>query len=369
MNVGWFFLSHRLPLALGARDAGYDVHIASDIDSPEERRAIEERGLKHHRLRIHRSGMNPVEEVRLLWQLLRLYKDLKPSLVHHVTHKPTIYGGIAAQIRGIPATVSAISGLGYSFTSTRPQARISQLAIWAAYRVALRHRNSRVIFQNRDDLQLYTTAKLLDSTRAVLIPGSGVDLDEFAPQPESPGSPVVLFPARMLRDKGLVELLEASNILRQRSVNFRLRLAGGLDPGNPASLTSQELLSWLRRTGAEWVGHQLDMPRTYAEAHIVCLPSYREGLPKSLIEAAACGRAIVTTDVPGCRDTVLPGQSGFLVPPRDPISLADTLEELIVNDDRRRLFGCQSRRYAEKTFDIRHVVDATLAIYRELLDA
>ncbi len=217
---------------------------------------------------------------------------LRPDLVHHVTHKPVLYGSIIARLLRVPAVVNAVSGLGYAFVAEGVAAVVRRRLMLALYRVAFRHPNSAVIFQNRDDIALFESVSAVRPGQVVLIPGSGVDLEQFRPTPEPEGPPVITFAARMLWDKGVGDFVEAARILKQRRVIARAVLIGEPDPGNPRSVTSGQLIEWAHEGAVEWLGHRADMPQVFADSHIVCLPScYREGVPKVLLEAAAAGPA------------------------------------------------------------------------------
>jgi len=260
-----------------------------------------------------------------------------------------------------------VSGLGYSFSGGRRRWLASRL-VSTAYRVALRRPGIRVIFQNTDDLQGFVRAGIIDPLQAVLIRGSGVDLKAF-PQTREPAGPLrVVLPARMLRDKGIVEFAGAARMLRSRGMAAQFLLAGMMDEANPAGISRAELTQLQQESGVEWMGHVADMPALLASAHVVCLPSYREGLPKALLEACAAGRPIVTTDVPGCRDVVSDGVNGILVPVRDAAALADALQRLLGDAALRARMGDEGRRRAESEFDVNAVVRATLDEYRKILN-
>ena len=366
VNNPAFFLSHRLPLALAAREAGYDVHVAT-MDGPAAA-DIAARGLTHHPVPMSRSGRNPLGELRTLHALWALMRRLRPDLAHLVTIKPVLYGGLAARLARVPGMVAAISGLGFVFT--RPARRLDWLRTVVAglYRLALGHANSRVIFQNANDRDLLLRMRAVRPEQVVMVRGSGVDLSQYRDTPEPPEPPVrVAMAARLLRDKGVYEFVEAARLLREREPQLQCVLAGSPDPGNPASVSEAEVEAWRREGVVECPGECTDVAALYASVHIVALPSYREGLPKSLVEAAACGRAVVTTDVPGCRDAIEPGVTGVLVPARDAGALADALAALARDGELRRRLGRAGRELAEREFDIRKVVRAHLDVYAALV--
>lgn len=364
-NVDWFFLSHRLPIAVAARDAGYDVHVAAA--STDTSRAFRRERITFHPLPFQRKGTTWFRELSTLLAVGSLYRSLRPTLAHHVTIKPVLYGGLMARLYHIPAVVSAISGLGYVFLASGFKASLLRAGVQAAYRFSLGHRNSRVIFQNPDDRGLFLKAGLVSESQTVLIRGSGVDLSLFTPSEEPEGEPAVVLAARMLWDKGIGEFVEAARAIHRSGVKARFVLAGGTDPDNPAGIPEDRLTAWQAEGSVEWWGHCPDMVSVFRKCHAACLPSYREGLPKALIEAAACGLPIVASDAPGCREIVHHGENGFLVPVRDAVSIADALRQLIADGELRRRMGQRSRKIAEEHFGVQTVVSDTLAVYRELL--
>lgn len=365
VNQTEFFLSHRLPLAVAAKRHGYDVHVATPI-SP-GLTVIREAGLTHHAVAFSRKGMRPFAELSTLHALFRLYRRLRPDIVHHVTIKPVIYGSIVARLARVPAIVNAVSGLGYVFISRGLKAAFLRCVVRWAYRFALKHPNSRVIFQNSDDLALFTSDKLVQPRQATLVKGSGVDLQRFKPKEQPKGPAVVLFASRLLRDKGICEFVEAARTLENDSVEARFVVVGDVDRGNPASLSTENVNSWQKEGVVEWWGPCSDMSAVFAQIHVVCLPSYREGLPKVLIEAAACGRPIVATDVPGCREIVRHNDNGLLVPANDSVALANALRELIIDPALRKRMGRQGREIAEHGFGLEKVISETLVVYEHVL--
>lgn len=363
VNSDWFFLSHRLPLAVAARARGWDVTVVT----PDTGRAheIEAHGIPHVDLPLTRSGTG-LGEVRTLRFLRRLYRERQPDLVHHVTSKPVIYGSLASS--GLPtAVVNAVSGLGYAFIQKRAGHPL-RWTLERLYRLALRGRHRWTIFQNDDDAALFAELGLADPGRSVLIRGSGVDLTAFAPSDEPPGLPVVLLPARLLWDKGVGEFVEAADRLRQRGVRARFALVGPLDAGNPAAVTEAEVRAWTDASTVEWWGYRTDMTEVYRQATIVVLPSYREGLSKALLEAGAMTRALVTTDAPGCRDVVTDGETGLLVPTRDAAALADAIGRLLGDSGLRQRFRHAARADIQARFSIKHIVDAHFGLYHRALE-
>lgn len=366
VNAPEFFLSHRLPLALAARATGYEVHVATADGAAVE--TIRGWGLRHHRLPIARSSQNPVTELGSVWALVRLFRRLRPDLVHLVTIKPVLYGGMAARLAGVPAVVAAVSGLGTVFVAQSRMARARRGLVSVLYRLAFRQKRLAVIFQNPDDRDGLLTIGALEPRHVRMIRGSGVNLADYPMVVEPRGTPVVVMAARLLRDKGAFEFVEAARLLRERGVAVVMRLIGAPDPGNPTSVTEAELKAWADEEIVELPGFRTDIAQQYAAANIVCLPSfYGEGLPRTLVEAAACGRAVVTTDHPGCRDAIRPDETGLLVPVKDASALADALQALIEAPERRMHMGAAGRRLAEEVFSIEKIAEQHLAIYRELL--
>ncbi|RMD79427.1 MAG: glycosyltransferase family 1 protein, partial [Gammaproteobacteria bacterium] len=354
----------RLPIALAAREAGWEVYVAAPAS--DRARRIVDAGFHFCPLPMRR-GLGG--ELRALGALTRLMRRIRPNVTHLVTLKVMLLGGAAARVAPAGALLHAASGLGWLYTGGGLRRAVLRRVAEVLMRGALRHSRQRVIFQNRSDRELFRARGLVRDGEAVLIGGAGVDLQRFRVCPEPQGAPpTVVLPARMLWDKGVGEFVAAAGMLRQRGLRARFVLVGGHDPANPAAVPERQLGAWQATGVVEWWGHREDMPEVLAGAHVVCLPSYREGFPKVLQEAAACGRAVVTTAVPGCRDAVVPGITGLLVPPRDPEALGRALEALLRDEERRRAMGTAGRRLAEERFDVRHIVRAHLDLYRALLN-
>lgn len=366
VNDAPFFLSHRLPLALAARAAGHQVHVATP-DSPMAA-VIQRHGLQFHPIYLHRSSTRIWRELRSIQSLVTLYRRLQPDLVHHVTIKPVLYGGVAARLTRVPAVVHAVPGLGHVFVQKGLNASLLRAVIRRLYRLGFSHSRLKVIFQNPDDQALLERMRVVRPGDAVLIRGAGVDMECFSPQPEADGPPTVILAARMLWEKGVGEFVDAARLLREQKVEARFVLVGKSDPGNPGAVPVWQLEEWHESGVVEWWGACDDMPRVFAESHVVCLPSYYpEGVPKVLIEAAACGRPIVTTDTPGCREIVRHEENGLLVPARDSTALAAALRRLILSPALRQFLGQRGREIAVTEFALEQVVEETLAVYRTLL--
>lgn len=368
VNTARFFLTHRLPLALEARRRGFDVVIVTP-PAPEAR-TIREAGLEWQPLTLSRSSLNPATELRSVAQLAAVYRRLRPALVHHVTPKPVMYGTLAARAAGVPAVVNAVSGMGHVFVANGRRTPLQQVMPWLL-RVVLRHPNMRVIFQNVEQRDDFLRWRVIRDRDAVLIRGAGVDPHEFRPVGDRDGRdgpPVVALVSRMLETKGVPDFVEAAAALRASGVDARFVLVGDEDRGNPASISRDRIRRWVDAGIVEYWGLRDDMPEVLRETDVVCLPSYyAEGLPKALIEAAACGLPIVTTDHPGCRDVVRHDVNGLLVPPRDVPALGSALRRLIDDPALRRRLGAAGRQRAIEEFSLDRVLAETMRVYEELL--
>jgi glycosyltransferase involved in cell wall biosynthesis len=309
--------------------------------------------------------MGLVGETHSFLAMWRLLKQVKPDIVHLVTIKPVIYGGIAARFAKIPAVVSAISGLGYVFLVKGRRAAVRRGIVRYAYKLALNQRHGRVIFQNRDDEAQLASA--VPEGQSVMIPGSGVDIGRFLVRPEPSGPPLIVLASRLLWDKGIGEYVDAARLAKAKGVKARFVLVGETDSENRSGIPDHVIESWKRENVVEIWGRRNDMPEVFANSTIAALPSYREGLPKVLIEAAACGRPLVATNVPGCREIVRHGENGLLVPAKDPAALEHALEILVGDPALRCKMGARGREMVEQEFADEHVVSATLNIYEELL--
>jgi glycosyltransferase involved in cell wall biosynthesis len=365
VNIPRFFVSHRLPLALAAQQAGYDVHVATSDADAENIAHIRAAGLPFHPLPLSQHGTSLLTEWATLRALTRLYRQLKPDVVHQVSIKPVIYGGMAARLTGVPAVVSAMSGLGYVFISEERKSRVLRLLVQPALKLALAGKNTRMIFQNPDDRQRFAQLGLIPLERSVLIRGSGVDLARFVPVPEADGTPVVLFAGRLMWQKGVGDFVEAARRLRGKA---RFVIVGYPEPTSPSAVSSEQLKAWQDEGIIEYWGKRDDMPAVFAQAHVVCLPStYGEGVPKVLIEAAACARPIITTDTAGCREITQHEVNGLLFPPHDVDALVNALTRLLDDAPLRQRMGEAGRGIAQE-FAFERVAEATFALYAALLN-
>ena len=362
----WYFATHRLTLARAAAQAGYRVAVACRTHDHEE--ALRAAGCEVIPFPFARSGTDPTQEIRTYLRLASLYRARRPALVHHVAMKPVLYGSYAAWQTGVPGVVNAINGLGMLSTGQDPKTRLLRAAVVTALGRVNRRPNVRVLVQNPDDERMVASTGIAASHQITRLPGVGVNLSRFAPSPEPAGTPIVLLSARMLLAKGVGTFVEAAGRLTAEGIRARFVLAGRTDPENPTSVPEAQLRDWARSGAVEWWGHREDMDDVLRSAAIVCLPSaYGEGIPKALLEAAAAGRPIVTTDIPGCREVVRPGETGLLVPPKDPVALAAALRDLLSDPMKRARFGAAGREMAEAEFDERAVIRTTLGVYATLL--
>ncbi len=364
VNIPRFFVSHRLPLALAARDAGYEVHITTSSVDPESIAKITDTGLPFHPLPLAQHGTNPLAELGTLRAMIALYRQLKPDIIHHVSIKPVIYGGIAARLTAVPAVVSAMSGLGRVFSDEGTKASILRGIVRPMFKVALSHHNTSMIFQNPDDRAVFINMGLIKEHRAELIRGSGVDVEVFAPQPEREGKPIVLFAGRLMWKKGAGEFVKAAKALRDKA---RFVMVGYTEASSPDAVPESDIQQWAEEGIIDYWGKRDDMPEVFAQSHIVCLPgSYGEGVPKVLIEAAACERPIVTSDIPGCREITRDGENGLLIPAGDTAALIASLEKLIDSPELRHQMGKRGREMVQEGFSLDIVNSETLALYEKL---
>lgn len=367
VNEDRFFLSHRKPVALAAQKEGYDVSIITKNTG--QLKEIEDLGFKVIELPINPTGMNPLQEVRTFWFLYNLYRSEKPDIVHHVGLKDILWGGIAAKLLEIKGIVNAVSGLGSLFNGNKISA--TSKAILALMRFSNRRTNVKVIFQNNDDIAIFQDNKVVTTDQIEFTKGSGIDLKEYGYVEEpSTGKIKIIFTARMVKEKGVCDLIEAAERLKDEyKNNVQFQLCGRLTP-NKTGITEEYMREHCDGEYICWLGERNDVKQLLEQSHIMAFPSYyREGVPKSLIEASAIGRSIITCNSTGCKDVVEDGVNGFLIEPRDVTQLADNLKKLIDDKQLRERMGKAARKKAEKEFSIEKVVDTHLKIYRELLSS
>jgi glycosyltransferase involved in cell wall biosynthesis len=359
----WYFVSHRLPMARAAKRAGFEVHVATRVTAHGS--AIEREGFVLHPLDWERGKLDPLHLASAVMQVRRLYKNVQPWIAHHVALAPTIVGSLAASGLNFPC-LNALAGMGFAFTSQSPKARLMRVTLTTLLRRVLRRSYATALVQNPDDRRALEAIGI-PVGKIALIPGSGVDTDALQPFPEPPPPVTVGFVGRLLHDKGVAALMEAHRLLRERGEDLELLIAGDADPANPACIPEAELAAWKTREHVSFLGHVSDVREVWRRAHIAVLPSRREGLPLSLLEAAACGRPLVATDVPGCRQIARQDVNALLVPPDDPASLADAIARLAANAELRRRFGVAGRQLVEAEFSSARVGGEIVALYRKLL--
>ncbi|MCI2291184.1 glycosyltransferase family 4 protein [Enterobacter sp. I4] len=360
VNVDSFFISHRLPIALECISKGYEVHLACALTGSEE--YLKNLGIITHPIPLTRAGISVIKEIKAFLKIYKIIKALRPDVVHMITAKPVAYGGVACKLLGVNRRVASISGLGYAFIDSSLKAKLIKNIILLFYSFSLKNERTQVIFQNENDKQLFIHYGMIRESQAVIIRGSGVDLTRYVVQPEPTDVPVVMFVSRLLYDKGIREFIAAVRLIKKENIKFRAVLVGNIDE-NPNSAKDFEIEQWQNEGIIEYWGYREDIPQVMSYSNIVVLPSYREGLPKSLIEAAACGRAVVTTDVPGCRDAITPDVTGLLVDVKDHLTLADSIKLLLNNPELRHQMAFNGRELAEQSFDIKSVVQIHMKIY------
>ena len=365
-NTDWYLYNFRRSLALSLHRAGHELLLLSPPGPYGEK--LQALGLRWEALPMERRSLNPLRELSLLRHLVRLLRRERPALVHGFTIKCAVYGSLAARLAGVPARVNAVAGMGYVFTSNDAKARALQPVVRGLLRLALDGEGARLILQNADDVALFERAGLVDPARLRLVRGSGVDCSRFVKRSgERSGGPLrVLVAARLLWDKGLEEYVTAARELLAEGRRIEFLLAGTPDPGNPAAVPEDTVRSWVEEGVVNWLGHVDDMPTLLGAVDVVALPSYREGLPKTLIEAAACAQPLITTDVPGCREVVTDGVDGLLVPVRDAKALAQAIRRLDDDPAFARRIGEKAWAKAHTEFDERIVISRTVDVYREL---
>ena len=359
LTEDWFFASHFWVRGLAAKAAGWRVIlIARESEATARLRAS---GIEVIPVGFVRRRLNPFAEFGFALHLARLYRQIKPDLVHHIALKPIVIGGFAARLAGVKNIVNAPVGLGFVFSSDKLLAKVLRPLVSLGLRLTLTPPGARVIFENPDDLKVLSEAGMVRPEAAVLIRGAGVDINLFAPAPEPAGQVRVILIARMIREKGVADFVAAA---RQLNGKAAFVLVGAPDPGNPNTVTESELRGWEAQGLVTWLGPRRDVADLLRGAHIACQPStYREGLPKSALEAMAAGKPLVATDMPGCREAVVDGETGFLVPPHNPAALAAALERLIDDAALRARFGAAARQRAELHFSDSIICAQTLSVY------
>jgi glycosyltransferase involved in cell wall biosynthesis len=366
VNRDSFFLSHFLSRSLTAAKAGYLPLVLCPNTGSGER--ILAKGLGFIPVEMQRQGISLFAAFRTLFSLVRIYRETQPKVVWHIGLKPIVLGSLAARIAGVRGVVNAPVGMGFVFASNSRKARLLRPVIRRLLRVLLNPPGSKVVFENADDLREMQALGAVRAPDAVLIRGAGVNVHEYVPAPEPQGVPVVLFAARLIWEKGVAEFVEAARLLRARGVSARFQIAGGVDHDSASAVPESQLRQWVEQGCIEWLGAREDMPQVLAGSTLFCLPSwYREGLPKVILEAMACARAVVTTDTAGCREAVTHMDNGLLVPPKDSTALADAIEILLNEPALRWRLAKRGRERACNEFATEIVCDQTLSVFNSVV--
>lgn len=365
-NTDWYLSNYRLSLANLLREIGSEVYLISPKGAYSK--TLQEQGFHWMEWQLNRRSVFPIWEMYSIVKLYHLYRWIKPGIVHHFTVKPVLYGAFIGNLIGIRYIFNSITGLGYFFLRDTAWIKLMRNLILRSYSFVLRRPNVFVIFENQDDRSFFLKQNLVNSDNAFIIEGVGVDIHQFTPCAEPEGTPIVLYAGRFLWEKGLGELIEAARLLREQ-FDFRLVLVGNPDVGNPGSISMKILKEWVQEGIAEWWGWQDNMAEVYTKCHIVVLPSYREGIPTTLIEALAVQKPVITTDVPGCREVVTPGVNGLLIPPRDSKALKDALAILINDRDLRIRMGKAGRKIAIDKFSKEVIDQKTIMLYQSILES
>lgn len=361
----WYFCSHRMALAVAAQQAGYDVSVLTRVDQDGE--LIRQAGMNLIELDVMRGSINPIYELNTLWNVWKVYRQLQPDIVHHVALKPVLYGSLVAMFFPRLKVVNLMAGLGAIFSSRNWKAFALKPWIKLLFSVLFRQSHSLTIVQNREDYDLLSRHLRVPVARLRLIKGSGVDIQQFYPKPEPIGLVNIALVSRLLWDKGIGEYVAAVRLLKQKGLVFNAYLVGKPDAENMASISTEQLQLWQTEGYVHCLGYVEAVAQFWHKTHIAVLPSYREGLPKSLLEAAACGRPIITTNTSGCKEIVDDGINGILVPVKAVNELADAMEKLILNQDLREKMGAAGRLKLEQEFSDAIILSQTIGLYREIL--
>ena len=370
LTEDWFFVSHFLSRAIDAKKAGYDVYIS--CNEQKDRKYIEKKGITFFSLPLNRRGLNPIYELNTFLRYFYIFNKIKPDIVHNVGPKPIIYGSIAAKLVKIKSVINAPIGMGYVFTSSTLKAKLLKRILLFLFKLTLNkhhgyNQKNRVIFENSDDMNFFINSKIVNTNEAILIRGAGIEIDEeLIKKKRENVIPTIALVARMLEDKGIYEFVEAAKILKKKNIRGRFLLVGDIDKKNPTSIKQSILEEWNDKKIIEWLGWVKDVKNLLLGTDVLCLPSYREGLPKSLLEGAAIGLPIVTTNTVGCREVVLDGINGYLVPIKESQKLSLAIQKLIVNKELRVRMGQESFKIAKTKFSSEIINSQTRSIYNEL---
>ena len=361
----WYFCSHRLTLARKAKNKGYNIIVATRVNNHKEQ--IEKEGFKLMPIQFIRRSKNILHELSSLFNIIRIYKKVRPDIVHNIGIKPVLYGTWATKFTKIPIVINLLAGLTEKFHENEWKSSIIGKLVNLAYRLGYLGVNAFTVFQNSTDMSNFLNQGIVKKENVELIRGSGVDTKIFGFSPEPEGIPIIVLASRLIWEKGVGEFVEASKILQNQGIKCRMVLVGDCDPDSTGSVPREQLEKWLSEGIIEWWGHKDDMAEVFSNSHIACLPSYHEGTPRVLLEAASCGRAIVTTDVPGCRQIVKENEGGLIVPIKNPKALAESIRTLVDNPNLRIKMGKRGREIIITEFSDDIIIGQTLALYERLL--
>ena|SRR3990167_588385 len=356
------FFTHRLPLVRELKKQGYEVFLLAPSNKIDSRLKALENDIKIVTLKFNRKSINPFSAIVSIIKCYRVFLEIKPDIIFNVAMKTSLYSSITCIFYRKALNVNLITGLGYLFISQKKRVKVIRFFVKKCFKLSLSLSNSRMIFQNKDDMNLFLRESIVLKDRAFLVRGSGVDLNRYTPVPE-PDDIHVLFSGRLLKDKGIEEFVEAAKILITKGIKAKFILVGDVDPGNPSTVKKETVLKWVQKGYVEWWGYYEDMASILPKINIVCLPSYREGLPKILLEGAACQRALVTTNVPGCREVVEEGVNGLLVELKDSVSLAEALRTLITDHQKRAQMASNARNLVERDFSDLVIAKQTVNVF------
>lgn len=368
INVDWYFVLHWLDRAKAAQKAGYEVHIVMAPTKKGHQATLENLGLFVHEIPLGRKNLAPPRELRTIRAIHKVIQQQKPDIVHSVTIKPNIYAGMVCRLYSTK-NIASITGLGTTLSSSNSGLlAISSHAIKYLYRIAFGGRLCHVLFENRDDLQLMVSSKIIKRAQATYIPGAGVDTTKYQTQVEPPSPVKILFAARLLRNKGLFDLVEAVQHIKTHNSSVELLVAGIVDNDAHGTIPIVQLEKWQDEGLIRWLGQIDDMPDLIHGVHILCLPTqYGEGVPRILIEGAACGKPLVATNVQGCREIIIDGENGILVTPGNREELISALQRLIDDPETRAVMGKRGRKLVENQYSDEIVISKTLDIYKQCL--
>jgi glycosyltransferase involved in cell wall biosynthesis len=362
------FISNRLQIAKAAKKKGYIIHVAYFEKGKGKNSVLIKNGLKFHSLNIKRGFSNPFKEMYSFYKIFKLFKIINPNLVHLITIKPYLYGGIISRLTKVDAVLVAVAGMGSLFITKNLFSFLLKKILFLLFKISFSHSNQKIILQNLEDKKLLVNWKVLKPSKAIIFRGSGVNLNKFKYSSEiKTKKPIICFIARLIYHKGIIEFINAAKLLKKKGVNANFWIVGDLDKENPSALKEADVSELKKNSFINFKGYKMNIVTIYRNSHIICLPSYREGLSLTLIQAAAAGRAVVTTNVAGCRDAIIPNKTGYLVPVKNSNLLAKKLEFLIKNYKIRNKMGRAGRKLAEKHFDINKIVNQHLNVYDELL--